>query len=524
MSIVRFACLLLILIAGLQAAAPSQAAQAKDEVFGPGVLDYANTYGVTIEEAEWRLSKEKYIGEVGNRIETGSPETFAGIWIEHKPVFRAVVRFVGDAKAQLAKYTQDPLFVPQTAPRSYEVLVAAQEDIAQRLADDGIDFESDIDLKKSEITLWVRDPAMVMRKYAVVFRASPFIHVYKTNGFVVPTAMPGGQELDLRLNNRLIPECTAGFNVFDINRELGITTAGHCENDLTYASTRTKLDYKDESDGGNYDVQWSKQHIRQSVVPEQQKNSIDLINGPMASIDITSVTPSSAYAIGRTLCKSGITIGFKCGRVVNKNHLENWRNQVGSYVEVHNANDELMTDFGDSGGPVFGANDNSAYGVIHGHPADDKPDHNDLLFMPIERLSILGVSVLTEPFEITSIPDVSGPNGVIPIAVNFRGVPRFPVTVTIEPVTCPPPWQCFPASGQYTTNQPSPLMVGWSCDNDGSLPTTQFTVRTTLQDASLILPPSVEHHVTCIAPLASKLRPKRPMGRAGGVILDQPRY
>ena len=100
--------------------------------------------------------------------------------------------------------------MPQTAPRSYEVLVAAQEDIAQRLADDGIDFESDIDLKKSEITLWVRDPAMVMRKYAVVFRASPFIHVYKTNGFVVPTAMPGGQELDLRLNNRLIPECTAG--------------------------------------------------------------------------------------------------------------------------------------------------------------------------------------------------------------------------------------------------------------------------------------------------------------------------
>ena len=42
--------------------------------------------------------KEKYIGEVGNRIETGSPETFAGIWIEHKPVFRAVVRFVGMQK------------------------------------------------------------------------------------------------------------------------------------------------------------------------------------------------------------------------------------------------------------------------------------------------------------------------------------------------------------------------------------------------------------------------------------------
>jgi hypothetical protein len=116
---------------------------------------------------------------MGRRIEADSPETFAGIWIEHEPVFRVVVRFVGDAKAQLAKYTQDPLFVPQTAPRSYEVLVAAQRDIAERLAKDGIDFTSGIDIKKSEITLYVQDPAMVLRKYAVIFTVSPFIRVYK---------------------------------------------------------------------------------------------------------------------------------------------------------------------------------------------------------------------------------------------------------------------------------------------------------------------------------------------------------
>jgi hypothetical protein len=370
MNTVRFACVLLILIAGLQTVAPSQAAPAKDEAVNPGIVEYARTYGVSIEEARWRLSKEKYIGEVGHRIETGSPETFAGIWIEHKPVFRAVVRFVGDAKAQLSKYTQDPLFVPQVAPRSYEVLVAVQADIAQRLANDGIDFESDIDIKKSEITLYVRDPALVLKKYALVFRVSPFIRVYKTNTSVELTAMSGGQELDLTLNHRLVRECTAGFNVFDGNRELGIITAGHCVNDLTYKPTRTKLDYQNESDDGNYDVQWSKQHIRQSVTPEQQKNSIDLINGPIASMDINGVTPSTSYTVGKTICKSGVVTGYNCGQVIKMNHLELYpknTNHVGSYVEVHNANDELMTDFGDSGGPVFAPDDNSAYGVIHGH-------------------------------------------------------------------------------------------------------------------------------------------------------------
>ena len=399
MSTVRFACLLLVLIAGLQVAVPSQAAPSENKKpdYGPVTIDYAHTYGVSLEEAEWRLSRSKYIAAMGHRIEADSPRTFAGIWIEHKPVFRAVVRFVGDAKAQLAKYTQDPLFVPQASPRSYEVLIAAQADIAERLAKDGIDFTSGIDLKKSEVTLYVQDPAMVLRKYAVIFAVSPFIRVYK----------------------------------------------------------------------------------------------------------------------------SGIVTGYNCGDVVDMSHLEIYwpNNDIGSYIEVHNSNNEEMTIGGDSGGPVF--SNNAAYGVIHGRPKKNKPDHNDLLFMPIERLSILGVSVLTEPFEITSIPDASGPNGIIEIPVNFKGVPRFPVAVTIEPVDCPPPWQCFPASGEYTTNQPSPLMVGWSCDNDGSLPTTQFTVRTTLQDASLILPPSVEHHVTCIAPLASKARTRRPSGRAGGVIFDQ---
>ena len=213
MSSIRFACLLLILIAGLQAAASSQAAPAKDADISPGVLEYARTYGVTSAEAKYRLSKEKYIGEMGNRMETGSPETFAGIWIEHKPAFRVVVRFVGDAKAQLAKYTQDPLFVPQTAPRSYKVLVAAQTDIAERLAKDGFDFESNIDLKNSGVIFYVRNPAMVLKKYAVVFRASPFIRVYKSNSFVEPTAISGGQELDRTLNHRLVKECTAGFNV-----------------------------------------------------------------------------------------------------------------------------------------------------------------------------------------------------------------------------------------------------------------------------------------------------------------------
>lgn len=245
------------------------------------------------------------------------------------------------------------------------------------------------------------------------------------------------------------------------------------------------------------------------------------MNGPMPSMDITSTTPSTDYTIGEHVCKSGIITGYNCGDVVDMNHLEIFgpNNEVGSYIEVHNANNEEMNVKGDSGGPVFG--NNAAYGVIHGRPKKNKPDHNDLLFMPIERFSILGVSVLTEPFEITSIPDASGPNGVVPITVNFKGIPRFPMTVTVDVLDCPQPWTCTSGSGEITTNVPSPIGIAWTCDNEGGLPTTSFLVQTTLKDASLIQTGPVQHTVTCVAGLAGKSQHTQPAGKAG-VVFDHP--
>ena len=172
------ACMLVLLVPGSTFAAESKV--------NPTAIWYAETFHVSVEEAESRFAKEDYAGEVGHLIETGSPETFAGIWIEHEPVFRVVVRFVGDAKAQLAKYTQDPLFVPETAPRPYKLLVEAQNSIARQLAEHGFDFESDIDLKKSEVTLYVRNPAKVKKRFSESFAKWPFIRVCKANGFPEP--------------------------------------------------------------------------------------------------------------------------------------------------------------------------------------------------------------------------------------------------------------------------------------------------------------------------------------------------
>jgi hypothetical protein len=492
---------------------------AKEASIDPGIVEYARMYNVSITEAETRNAKVSYIAKLRNKMEVESPGTFAGLYIEHEPAFRVVVRFVGDARTQVEKYTQDPLFVPQTAPRSLEVLLAAQADIADQLVKNKIDFMSRIDLKKSEVTLFVKDPIKVGNQFSLALKVSPFIRILKTRGFIEPTAaISGGRRVESADD-----KYTTGFNVYDSNRELGIITAGHADDVLTYVPTSTQLDFQSELNTGNYDVQWHKQHITQSITPKQQTNKIELIQAPVPSLEITSITPSSGLPVGTPVCKSGINGYFKCGVVVDPNALSTWNGVVGSYIQVHHPQNEALALSGDSGGPVFGIGNKSAYGIIHGRGARGTSYRNDMFFMGIEGVADLGVTVLTEPFEITSIPDASGPNGVIEIPVNFKGVPRFPVAVTIEPVTCPPPWECFPASGEFTTNQPSPFMVGWSCQADEGVPTTTFIIKTTLKDASLIQPPSVEHNLTCIASLAPKSRTNRPTGRAGGVILDQPR-
>jgi hypothetical protein len=58
-----------------------------------------------------------------------------------------------------------------------------------------------------------------------------------------------------------------------------------------------------------------------------------------------------------------------------------------------------MTDSGDSGGPVFGggaaAGQATAYGIVHSKVTSPADQVGQMMFMPIKRISGLGLSVAT---------------------------------------------------------------------------------------------------------------------------------
>ncbi|MBK0012526.1 S1 family peptidase [Stenotrophomonas sp. S41] len=287
-----------------------------------------------------------------------------------------------------------------------------------------------------------------------------------------------------------------GFNVVDpATRELGIVTAGHCDNNLTYSNSTLQLLYQNESDAGIYDVQWNKQRVIGTA--KQQKNEIIIEGSPES---IVSETPSIDLAVGMPVCKSGVTTGYTCGEIADTNAAtEDYNGLPAKYVRARNANDAEMNADGDSGGPVFSgeAGHRSAYGIVHARGAGDRINH--LYFMPIERLSILGISTLTSAFETESVPDVSGPSPSIPVNINFKGYPRFPVDLTLEVISCPAGWTCTGGTNRYATNTPSPLTFTWGCNSSGPDWPKHFRVRTSLKDASGTTG-AVETSITCTGP------------------------
>lgn len=447
---------------------------------------YSQRYSVTIPEAGRRLALIREASRLGMRLERERADTFAGLYVEHKPDFRIVVQFTGDAKTELATYIHDSAFISRSAPRSLELLLAVQAEVAEQLQQSGLEFESGLDLKNSEINVYVLDPALTSRRLQRILEITGFVNIHKTTGFPQTTALTGGNPVT---GPTMI--CTSGFNVVETaTRQLGLSTAGHCDDILTYQSPSVALIFQAEQDAGSYDIQWHKQPV--TGTPEQQKNEITVTG---IQIPITSTTKSTALVLGDVACKSGITTGYTCGEIADKNAMSLYNGAVGTYIRVSDPLGGVMNDFGDSGGPVFG--NNSAYGLVHGRGASGTPTRNDLYFMPVDQFTALGIDVLTEPFEISSIPNVLGSPPSIQVDVNFTGYPRFPVDMTVSVVSCPAGWTCTGGTLPYTTTQLPPLSYEWGCDADpADLPVT-FTIRTSLDDASGITTPPVDHIITC---------------------------
>lgn len=369
------------LVAVLVVAVPLSAA-------GPGkslredAASYAAEVGVNPEEAARRLQLQRLAGDLDGALAEEESATFAGLFIEHKPSFRIVVRFTDRAaEERLAKrIAGGPLeLLVETRPARVALaeLEKQQKNLRSEGVKAGIEFESEIDVRSNRMNVYALDA----EKFRVrLGHAVPFgTRLEKVDRLSVEqNTIYGGAPLY---------DCTAAFGVrHNTTGELGISTAAHCSNAQYFNGIY--LPFVSGMEAQYQDVQWNSGCGRVTVTNQFQ-----------SGIGMRSViaTRSRTYqAAGQYVCKYGKTTGRSCGFIDTK-HFDPGAGFEGTFVRVNDSNNGP----GDSGGPWY--DEDIALGIHKARVTSD----GDAVYMPINYISALNVSVLTYNPGACTVPPVA---------------------------------------------------------------------------------------------------------------------
>jgi len=342
---------------------------------------YAQTFGVTVQEAEGRLARRREIGALNARLEQEQADTFGGMYVEHGPVYRVVVRFTADSAATLARYTQDPLFVPEAAAVTVREMVSTQRRVYDLLKALNIESASQVRVSSGRVEFFVADPAAAQ---ALVAAGTLAVPSYVTFGRAVDLSpeREGNAEGGRPLSGGV---CTSGYVVFNTStRTRYLLTAGHCGHTgtaMTYNGVTLPRAGSKYEPGTSYDYQWH-------TAPGFTLTNL-IYEGFATPLRITAVWPRANMVEGDFICKWGNATGYTCGNIVTKQY-----DLLGhpGFVLVRDINGVDLSRGGDSGGPWYYDSYNEAWGI---HTDNGRENPNDAVFMPIEYISASGLAVLT---------------------------------------------------------------------------------------------------------------------------------
>lgn len=323
---------------------------------------YANNMGISIDEAIHRFKLQDLAGELETDLSANYPETFAGLWLEHKPKFHIVASFTRHGQASAAPYIAsnsalEGMVEVRSAAKSLATLQKEQIQAMTAIRRAGIPADLEINVRENRVELKVAERNnfdMAVSRGDV--RLPPGVKVITVPGLVVPEShgviIQGGVSLD---------RCTAGFSVKNPSGVTGLTTAAHCNNAQFipgwFTVGDTALRFRKELLRDRYDVQWHTAP-NHTAIPK-------FVADWNIVRDVTAIKGRGSQVVGGYVCKYGATSGYTCGHISSK-----WVAPSPSHVPSPDATFIMVTadagyadlsEPGDSGGPWF--NSTTAYGV-----------------------------------------------------------------------------------------------------------------------------------------------------------------
>jgi streptogrisin C len=356
---------------------------------------YAVRHNVSLVEAVRRLEAQGDQGETVSLLRAANPDRFAGLWLEHAPEFRLIVRLVGndpagpEFQAAAAGSPTPVVFVTGAAATESQVLGRIQASMHRFRAVFPEMMGTDHDVRNGEIVLTVfakgaRGQSAQARGAALTRQVGHPVRVQVVEARERNQHTRGGAHLST---------CTSGFVVANSAGTRGVTTAAHCGNTQTYfeyAGENYPATFVAERLDADEDVQW-----HTTTHDEYPEFYADLTTTARV---LTGRRLRSSTAVGNTVCHRGKTTGYSCGSVESTTYQPTFAGACGSvacaatYIKV--SGPDLRCDGGDSGGPWF--NGQTAFGT-HKTGASSGPGTGQCSFatyMSTDYLTGLGVSLV----------------------------------------------------------------------------------------------------------------------------------
>ena len=307
----------------------------------------------------------------------------------HKPELRLEILGRGSASALAAKIATPIPVVSTDVPLSLAELNASARSASNALKLKNVVHMYDFDLKNGVIDLYLESSSIGSRSVADLSPKAAGVRVHVVESILDNTAtFVGGQRV---VGNEA---CTSGFTVVNsaAPSQRGVITAGHCTLTNTQGATLNGVTFSRPVSriySGSDDQMWF------TANGHTWTNTVSTGQSTPAAI---SINGAFSPGVGQILCKFGLTTRQTCGEVISTTAtvVDTRNNTTGTWHLARSLEGGVMTEGGDSGGPVFGSG-GAALGIVKGRGGVGSAFRNDMYFVPVSRFSAIGVSVLTTP-------------------------------------------------------------------------------------------------------------------------------
>lgn len=346
---------------------------------------YAQTHGVSADEAATRLARLNEINQVQKTLEERFPNQFGGLYVEHEPEFRIKVLMTGNGAGLLRQVTSDPAYVVEQAKVPLQQLRQLRERTARKLMDTpGFEFSVEVNVFDGTVDIKTTNLERTEASLTTDLKANRNIRLIEVAELSSNTAtLTGGKKL-----TGTTQECTSGFTVRTSSGD-AILTAGHCDPTMSLSGTsmRNVGRLYQNSDSWGFDMQVMRPASGSHTYPNTTNTSSS------SSMTVTSVYYASDLPLNWPICVFGTRTNVKrCGKT--DSYLLSLRDNNGITNGVYRARSDDGKQFnleGDSRGPVFG--NATAYGIIKARDATQAL----LYFLDIKTLESADASVLGNP-------------------------------------------------------------------------------------------------------------------------------